>query len=406
MQSIAFRTAPTTDPPQGADVTHADASGHQSPELPDAMRAAVYRGRRTITFEPDVPLPTPAPGELLLRVGIAGVCGTDTGEWAHGPHQHPTETRHPASGHLGPVIPGHEFSGTVVAIGDGVDEAWSGQRVASCGAVACGECGPCRRGESNLCPHYAGVGLHRDGALAGYVATPVDSCVSIEGTPLTMAEAALCQPMAIAVHCARRAGDVDGQTVLVLGVGGIGVFLTYALAESGSRVIAVDLDASRLELAREFGAERLVHAQGDAGDLDRIREAVGGDELRVLSEVTGAGVGLRTVLELAPKGARIVLVGMQKQPNEVDLRLVTLKEQSLIGTNALVRETDFPHAVDLVARRAGRWASIAPEILPLDRLVDDALLPMSEGRPPAIKTLIDPWADAPRRLYDDARPAG
>lgn len=364
------------------------------------MRAAVYRGRREITFD-DVPVPEARPGDLLIRVGSAGVCGTDTGEWAHGPHQHPTEQPHPASGHFGPIIPGHEFAGTVVAVGEGVDESWIGQRVASCGSVACGECGPCRRGESNLCPTYVGVGLHRDGALAGYVSTPAVSSVSIEGTGLTIDEGALCQPMAIAVHCARRGGEVDGQTVVVLGVGGIGVFLTYALAEAGANVIAVDLNAERLELAREYGAARVVQVAGDATDLERIQDAVGDDELRVIYEVTGVSAGLRTVLELAPKGCRIVLVGMQKQPAEVDLRRVTLMEQSLIGTNALAFETDFPRAVELVARRAGGWASIAPEVLPLDQLVEGALLPMSEGRPPAIKTLIDPWSTERRPLYAD-----
>jgi len=183
------------------------------------MAAAVYHGRGDIRVE-ERPVPEVRPGELLVRVATAGVCGTDSGEWDHGPVQHPVHARHPASGHLGPVIPGHEFSGTVEAVGPGVDADWLGREVASCGAVACGTCPPCARGESNRCTTYVGVGLHRDGALAGYVLTPPESCVPLDGFGISLDEAALCQPMAIAVHCASRAGDIEGQTVVVLGVGG------------------------------------------------------------------------------------------------------------------------------------------------------------------------------------------
>ena len=117
--------------------------------IPETMRAAVYHGRRDLRFE-EVPVPSPGPGELLIEVGTVGVCGSDVGEWAHGPHQHPVDTPHPATGHHGPIIPGHEFSGVVVGLGVGVDERWLGSSIASCGSVACGRCPACLRGETNL----------------------------------------------------------------------------------------------------------------------------------------------------------------------------------------------------------------------------------------------------------------
>jgi (R,R)-butanediol dehydrogenase/meso-butanediol dehydrogenase/diacetyl reductase len=361
------------------------------------MRAAVYHGREDIRFE-DVAVPSPGPGELLLEVGTVGVCGSDVGEWARGPHQHWFDAPHPATGHQGPVIPGHEFSGTVVGVGAGVDESWLGAAVASCGSVACGECAACLRGQSNHCRMYAGVGLHRHGALAAYVVTPVENCLSIAGTGLSLDEAALCQPMSIAVHNVSRAGDVEGQVVVVLGVGGIGTFLVYALAQSGARVVAADVDPTRLELAVELGAERTVLASGTEDDADTVRREVGDDELRVVFEVSGSRSGALTALSLAPRGCRIVLVGIQAAPVEVDLAAVTAEEKVLIGTNALVREVDFPRAVDLVARRAGRWDLIAPRVVPLETYVEEALRPMSQGRPKAIKTLVDPRADSVRSL--------
>ena len=366
-------------------------------DLPASMRAAVYHGRHDIRFE-DVLVPTPGRGELLLEVGTAGVCGSDVGEWAHGPQQHWFDAPHPATGHQGAIIPGHEFSGTVVAIGEGVDPSWLGTPVASCGSVACGRCSACRRGQSNQCRWYAGVGLHRHGALAEYVVTPPENCLSIAGTGLTLDEAALCQPMSIAVHNVSRAGDVDGQVVVVLGVGGIGTFLVYALAESGAHVVAADVDPSRLELAEELGASQTVRVSGAAEDPVLLREVLGDQDLRVVFEVSGSRGGVSTALELAPRGCRVVLVGIQKAAVEVDLGTVTMEEKILIGTNALVRETDFPRAVELVARRAGRWELIAPRVVPLERYVDEALRPMSEGRPRAIKTLVDPRATDVRPL--------
>lgn len=366
-------------------------------ELPETMRAAVYHGREDIRFE-DVPVPTPPPGELLLEVATAGVCGSDVGEWAHGPHQHWFDAPHPATGHQGAIIPGHEFSGTVVAVGEGVDPSWLGTPVASCGSVACGHCDACTRGQSNQCRQYAGVGLHRHGALAEYVVTPPENCLSVADTGLTLDEAALCQPMSIAVHNVSRAGDVDGSVVVVLGVGGIGTFLVYALAESGADVVAADVDPDRLALATELGARRTVLVTGTDADSATVREVLGDDDLRVVFEVSGTRGGVGTALDLAPRGCRIVLVGIQKQPVEIDLGTVTMEEKILIGTNALVREVDFPRAVELVARRAGRWAVIAPRVVPLEAYVDEALRPMSEGRPKAIKTLVDPRSSQARPI--------
>jgi len=365
------------------------------------MLAAVYHGRGDIRVE-EIPVPVPNVGDLLLRVGTVGVCGTDAGEWDHGPVQIPLERPHPASGWVGPMPIGHEFSGTVVAVGDGVSEDWVGQRVASCGSAPCGECAACGRGESNLCRRYAGVGLHRPGALAGYVSTPAGSCVSIEGLGISLDEAALAQPMGIAVHNVRRAGDVDGQLVLVLGTGAIGAFLVLALKAAGAVVIAADVDAERLDIARELGADELVRVAAGPGDAALLQDAVGGRELRVVFEVSGTAGGLATSLAVAPTGARIVSVGIQRRPVELDLGRLTIREQSIIGTNALVRELDFPRAVELIASRPGGWGRIAPEVLPIGELVSGALEPMAQGRAPAIKTLIDPWATARRPVSASA----
>jgi (R,R)-butanediol dehydrogenase/meso-butanediol dehydrogenase/diacetyl reductase len=358
---------------------------------PDEMRAAVYHGRRDVRVQ-TVPIPEPGQGEVLLRVLAAGICGTDASEWANGPVQFPVERPHPATGHVGPLVIGHEFAGQVVALGPGVDEGWMGHLVASCGAVACGRCWQCRRGRTNLCVGYAGVGLHRDGALAQYVATPVANCKSVDDLRLTPDAAALGQPMAVAVHARTRGRAEPGERALVLGAGGIGALLVYALARYGLDVTVADPDPERVELAGRLGARRVAPVDGPPAGVLEVMDG----PPHVAFEATGIGAVTLRALEVLPKGGRLVQIGVQKQPVAIDLGRLTLTELEVIGTNALVAETDFPAALRLVAGREEGWADVAPVAIPLDALVSEGLEPLASGRPGAVKTLVDPWATRTR----------
>lgn len=358
-------------------------------QIPATMRAAVLHGRRDLRFE-EVATPTPGPGELLLAVTAVGVCGTDAAEWANGPKLMPIETRHPITGHHGPMTIGHEFAGRVVAVGDGVDPEWLGRLAASCGAGPCGTCDLCRSGRSNVCRRYWSVGLHRPGALARYVAAPAASCVDADAWGLGELEAALVQPMSIALHAMRRSGVRAGDTAVVQGVGGIGAFLIHALVDLGVRVAAVDLDPTRLALAADLGAAVAIRAGTETADAEIT--ASWQDSLPVFFDVTGTERGMNLAIDIVPMGTTIVAVGIAKTPAPVDLGRVTVRELTLVGTNAMVRETDLDDAARLVAARAGRWDAVAAAPLPFDDLVDGALAPIAAGRPPAVKSLILPPA--------------
>jgi (R,R)-butanediol dehydrogenase/meso-butanediol dehydrogenase/diacetyl reductase len=218
----------------------------------------------------------------------------------------------------------------------------------------------------------------------------VESCVDAGALGVGPLEAALAQPMAIAVHAMRRSRVREGDVAIVQGVGGVGAFLIHALVHAGARVVAVDLDASRLEVARSLGADVVITA-GTESSQDEIASEIG-ERIPVFFEVTGSQPGLRLALDVVPMGTSIVLVGIQKGLSEVDLARVTVREIELIGTNAMVRETDFPDAVRLVSLRTGGWGDVVSSTLSLDELVEGALRPMAEGRPPAIKTLIAPYS--------------
>jgi threonine dehydrogenase-like Zn-dependent dehydrogenase len=143
------------------------------------MRAAVYHGPGDVRVEDVRRPPDPGPGALLVRVLSAAICGTDAGEFQHGPKLIPLRSRHPHSGHVGPLVLGHEFAGQVTAVGPGVQDFAVGDRVVTGAGVSCGRCTWCLQGRTNLCASYFTVGLHVDGGLAEYATTPARICCHV-----------------------------------------------------------------------------------------------------------------------------------------------------------------------------------------------------------------------------------
>jgi len=345
-----------------------------------AMRAAVLHAPGDLRIE-ERAIPRPGPGEALVRVTVCGVCGTDAIEFDRGLLSAP------------PVTLGHEFAGVVAALGEAVDAPPVGASVVCGAGIACGWCKPCLAGRTNLCRTYVTAGLQRDGGLAGYVGVPADTLLDVSGAGLPPDTLGLAQPMSIAVHTVRRSGLSAGDDVVIVGSGGIGSFITFAAASAGARVIVVDPKEERLALARALGAAETVRS--DEGALaDHL--ALRGIDADVLFEVSGTATGLAAVLDAAKPGATIVPVGVQKAEVVVPMSAWTLREYTIVGTVAHVLATDMPEAVRLLASRPD-WSDVAPEVLSLDDLLEHGLRPMLERRTTRIKTLVDPWIDAPRR---------
>lgn len=323
------------------------------------------------------PVPEPGPGEVLIRVSVCGVCGSDATEFG----------RHLALAQP-PVALGHEFTGVVEKLGDGVEGLPVGAAVVCGAGISCGECTRCREGRTNLCRSYSTIGFHHDGGLAGYVVAPAGIVMDVTSAGLTADTLALAQPMAIAVHAVRRSGLRAGQDAVIVGIGGIGAFLTIAAAATGARVLVVDLNQERLELAARLGAFAGLRA-GTTSLPERIDEL--GMDIDVFFEVSGSGPGLTSVIEAARPGSTIVPVGIQRDEPAVPLGAWTLGEYTIVGTVAHVFATDFPEAVRILGTRED-WSDIAGEVLPLSRVAADALTPLVEGRTTQIKSLVDPWA--------------
>lgn len=345
-----------------------------------SMRAAVLHAAGDLRVE-ERPVPTPGPGEALVRVSVCGVCGSDASEFDRGPLLT-----------VPPVTLGHEFVGVVEALGPDADGIAVGATVVCGAGVSCGTCKPCRAGRTNLCRSYQTLGLQRDGGLAEYVLAPVGILLNVTDSGLSTDTLGMAQPMSIAVHAVRRSGLRAGQDAVIVGAGGIGTFITVAAVATGARVLVADLNAERLELAARLGAFATLKA--DEGGLgERITRL--GMDVDVYFEVTGSAPGLASVLDAAQPGATIVPVGIQRGEPALPLGSWTLREYTIVGTVAHVFATDMPEAVRLLGTRDD-WSDLAHRVLPLDRVADEGLRPLLDRSAVQIKTLVDPWIDRPR----------
>lgn len=351
------------------------------------MKAAVYHGNRDIRIE-TMPEPgKPGPDEVILEILRGAICGTDVTEYLYGPHFVPLTQPHPASGHIGPMILGHEFVGRVIEVGAEVEGLKMGQRVVPGAGMWCGECEWCRSGRTNLCAHYYTVGLNTHGGLAELVKVPARMCRLVpEGC--SDKAAAMAQPLAVALHAVRRGGAEAGQTVALMGVGGIGAFILAAARAQGlSPIIAIDIDDERLATAATLGATHLINARQE-DPLERIHELTEGAGVHVFIEASGAPHGPTLALDATRRGGQVLLVGLQAEPRSLDLHKVVVREVNIATTVAHVCNVDLPESLEILAATP-LAETVLDRVIPLEELVQEGLLAMAEGRAKG-KIVVDP----------------
>ena len=353
------------------------------------MRAAMYYGPGDVRIE-TVPEPgPPGAGELVVEVLRGAICGTDSSEYAHGPHMIPLHDRHPNSGHVGPLVLGHEFVGRVTATGDGVTGFAIGDRVVTGAGASCGECEWCRDGRTNLCRHYYTLGLHTHGGLAARAKTPAGICVLVPDD-CTDDAAAMAQPLAVALHALSRGRARPADDVVIIGAGGIGALMIGGASGRGlERVIAIDVDASRLQTARRLGAAETIDASA-ADPVEAVRALTAGEGAHVVIEASGAPTSPQQAIAMARRGGRVVIVGLQSAPVALDLFDVAMREIEITSSLAHVCADDLPAALDVLAR-TDLAETMLDRVIPLDRLVADGLSALAERRATG-KILVDPRA--------------
>ncbi len=299
---------------------------------------------------------TPGPGEILIRVGAAGICGTDMQiyNWA------PRMARRIAL----PRVLGHEVSGTVEAAGAGVEGLAAGDRVSLESHIFCGRCRSCRLGRAHLCEETRYPGIDIDGAFAEYLTVPA-SIAWRNPADLPHETAAMLEPFGIAVHACLAGAGVAGLTVLVNGCGPIGLMAVAVARSLGAvTVIACDINPLRLRAALAMGADRAVDASRE--DLDSIvRDMTGGAGADVGIEFSGSEAGFNAVFAALAKGGDFRLVGAPPSAIPVDFTYWLLKCPSMHNIHGRLIWQTWQRAAELLAAGAVDLAPVRSHVLPL-----------------------------------------
>ena len=272
-----------------------------------------------------VAVPVPGPGEVLLRVCAAGVCGTDLhlADW--------TSSYHFVAPAL-PVTLGHEFSARVRGRGPGVDGLADDTLVAVRPSVLCGACAACRSGEADACTQRRGIGVTRDGGFAPWVVVPARNCVPVpEGIDAEVA--AMTEPLTVS-HEAVRTGDVrSGDRVLVLGPGniGLGIALFARAAGAAAVIVAGRDDGQRLAVAQRMGFRDVVDFER-ADMLETLAPHLARGKFDVVFEATGASAVIEPALRALQPHGTLVIVGIHPRPVPIDLTALVRNHQAIRGS--------------------------------------------------------------------------
>ena len=300
------------------------------------MKQAVMTAPGKIEFR-QVEQPITQPDEVLIKVERIGVCGSDIHVY-HGLHPYTSY----------PVVQGHEVSGIVAEIGKDVTGFQKGDKVVFTPQVTCGTCYPCRYGMEHICDDLKVMGFQTDGAAQEYFPVVASKVLKVPES-ISLDQAAMIEPLAVAVHALGRYGDVKGKAVVVLGAGTIGNLVAQtAQALGAAKVIITDLSDYKIAKARACGIPLAINTR-EVSLTDVIANEIGPDKADLILECVGVQDTITQAIDNARKGSMIVVVGVFGKKPSVDLGLVQDRELTLIGT-LMYQKKDYETAIELVSQ--------------------------------------------------------
>jgi (R,R)-butanediol dehydrogenase/meso-butanediol dehydrogenase/diacetyl reductase len=351
------------------------------------MRAAVWHARGDVRVEEVPEPPRPPAGQVKVKVAWCGLCGTDLHEYLGGPLYIPADAPHPLTGVKAPVILGHETSGDVVEVGDGVTRVKVGDRVALCPIIGCLECTWCRSGLMGLCPNIAFLGVSwTGGGFAQYVNVYEYMCYILP-PEVPYEVGALVEPFAAVYRALKQAGIQPGETVAVVGAGPIGLMgIQVARIQGAGQVIAVEPAARRQELARRCGAMAVVDpVRQDA--LATVRDLTGGAGADVVFEAAGVEATGILAGRIARRKGRVVVMGVFEHPAPLDYTDLVYGEKVVMGS--MGGYGMFDEAIQVMASGAFDGEVLITGKIKLDNILEgfDALIKHKEEH---VKILVSP----------------
>ena len=299
------------------------------------MKALRYLNPHIVKTE-EIDSPVCGAGEALVRVYAAGICGSDMAIF---------NGKHPRA--KPPLVMGHEFAGEIVEIQSGGVETQLavGDKVTAYPLLMCGECWACRNGFEHVCRDLKLIGIDRDGGFAEYVSVPLDLVVKFPES-LSFDQGAMIEPLAVAVHALEMAGKPDWKNAVVVGCGPIGLLVGLCLRYAGiENLLLCDISPQRVK--RAAGLNFQVINSADDNLVDRVTEMTQGEGADIVFECAGSAPAALQMCDLVRPRGKIIMVSVHKEPHPVDLRAITFKEISMIGTRVYTR-SDFRRAVQMM----------------------------------------------------------
>jgi L-iditol 2-dehydrogenase len=284
----------------------------------------------------EITRPIPQPNEVLIQIKRIGVCGSDIHVY-HGLHPYTSY----------PIVQGHEVSGVIAEIGHEVKGLAQGDKVVFMPQVTCGECYPCRHGMYHICDNLKVMGFQTNGAAQEYFPVLSEMVLKLPES-ITIDQAAMIEPVSVAVHALSRYGCLDGLNVLVLGAGTIGNLVAQVANASGAKkVLITDVSEYKLQKAHQCGLEYVINPQQkDIGKA--ILNTFGPDKADLLIECVGVQDTITQAVENARKGSTIIIVGVFGKKPVVDLGLVQDRELNILGT-LMYQKKDYERSIELVS---------------------------------------------------------
>ncbi|MDO9435171.1 zinc-binding dehydrogenase [Hydrogenophaga sp.] len=310
----------------------------------------------------DAPMPVPGADEVLVQVKATGVCGTDLhiDKW--------TASYHFMTAAL-PVTIGHEFSGVVTALGEGVQGLKLGQLVTVRPSVVCNVCEACMAGRPDDCVTRKGIGVSRDGAFADFVRAPARNCIPIpDGVDAQIA--ALAEPLSVSWEAVRAAGVQPGDRVLVLGPGNIGQGIALFAREAGAAevVVAGHGDAPRLQILRKLGFDQLIDF-AEVPMSEALAKAATPRLFDVVIEATGVAAVIQPALQVLKSRGVLVITGIHSAPVAIDLAALVRKHHEIRGSYR-APEAAWPQVVAFMAHNQAMLAHMVTHTVPLSRALE------------------------------------
>jgi (R,R)-butanediol dehydrogenase/meso-butanediol dehydrogenase/diacetyl reductase len=352
-----------------------------------AMKAARFHGPQDIQIK-DIPVPVLHAGAVMIDIAWCGICGTDLHEFLEGPIFIPAKGHpHPLTHEQEPVTMGHEFSGTISALGEGVTDLTVGEHVVVEPYIVCGECVPCTTGRYNLCTKMGFIGLAGGGGgLSEQIAVDRRWVHPIGDIPLD--EAALIEPLSVGHHAFVRSGAQAGDIAFVGGAGPIGLLLSAVLKAEGLTVIISELSEARKAKALSTGVADYILDPSTDDVTARVLELTNGLGADVCFECSSVNAVLDQLLVAVKPGGVVVNVSIWGERATIDMQTVVLKEIDLRGTIAYVN--DHPATIKLVQDGKVALAPFITAKIPLERLVADGFDALIHHNETAVKILVHP----------------